>query len=423
MYLAKEKPIFFGIKAGFEDLTSLHNDWLKSFLYDNEDQTLLAHRGSFKTSTLAVAFALLIVLFPNKSILFFRKTDTDVTEIIVQTAKILKSEHFQLLVRLLYGVELVLIKETTSEIDTNLKTSSRGSSQLIGLGIGSSITGKHADIVVTDDIVNLKDRVSKAEREKTIAAYMELQNIKNRGGRFINTGTPWHKDDAISQMPNVTKYDVFSTGLVTEEEINSLKQVMTLSLFSANYELKHISDEEAIFAEPRYTEDIHLIYDGVAQIDAGYGGSDATAFTIMKRIGGRIIAFGKKYDKHVDDALPDIYYQHAKYRAGTIYNELNADKGYLIKQMNGDGKPTHGYHETTNKFIKIVSYLKKYWNQIEWIEGTDLEYINSILEYTENSSHDDCPDSAASLVRVLFDVEDEPIDVEDTINFFKGLGL
>ena len=52
-----------------------------------------------------------------------------------------------------------------------------------------------------------------------------------------------------------------------------------------------------------------------------------------------------------------------------------------------------------------------------------MEYINSILEYTENSSHDDCPDSAASLVRVLFDIEDEPIDVEDTINFFKGLGL
>lgn len=64
---------------------------------------------------------------------------------------------------------------------------------MLGIGIGGSLTGKHADIVITDDIVNLRDRMSAAERERTIAVYRELQNIKNRGGRIINTGTPWHK--------------------------------------------------------------------------------------------------------------------------------------------------------------------------------------------------------------------------------------
>lgn len=56
------------------------------------------------------------------------------------------------------------------------------------MGIYASLTGKHADIVITDDIVNIKDRVSRAEREKTKLQYQELQNVKNRGGRFINTG-------------------------------------------------------------------------------------------------------------------------------------------------------------------------------------------------------------------------------------------
>ena len=99
--LVKEQPIYFGLKAGFDDLTSLHNQWLKGFLFNNDDQTLLAHRGSFKTTTLATAFALIIVLWPNKSIFFLRKTDTDVMEIIVQTAKILESDEFRTLVKVL----------------------------------------------------------------------------------------------------------------------------------------------------------------------------------------------------------------------------------------------------------------------------------------------------------------------------------
>lgn len=183
--LIKTNPVIFGNLVGFTDLAELHNDWLKSFLFEKDDQTLLAHRGSFKTTTLAIAIALLMILFPNKNIIFLRKTDTDVVEIILQVAKVLSSKYFKTLVFALYGVELVLLKETTTEIDTNLKTSTRGTSQLLGMGIYASLTGKHADIVITDDIVNIKDRVSRAEREKTKLQYQELQNVKNRGGRFI----------------------------------------------------------------------------------------------------------------------------------------------------------------------------------------------------------------------------------------------
>ena len=52
-----------------------------------------------------------------------------------------------------------------------------------------------------------------------------------------------------------------------------------------------------------------------------------------------------------------------------------------------------------NKYIKISSYLKAYWNKIEWLEDTDPDYMNEILDYTENAEHDDSPDSAASMIR------------------------
>lgn len=43
------EPYKIGHWVGFKDLTTLHNEWLRSFLYADEDQTLLAHRGSYKT--------------------------------------------------------------------------------------------------------------------------------------------------------------------------------------------------------------------------------------------------------------------------------------------------------------------------------------------------------------------------------------
>lgn len=396
------EPYKIGHWVGFKDLTTLHNEWLRSFLYADEDQTLLAHRGSYKTTDLSLFLAIHTVIKPNENVMFFRKTDDDVTEVITQSQKILKSGAMSHIVQVLYGAGLDLLKENTSEIHTNLCTSTKGISQVVGLGIGTSITGKHADIVITDDIVNLKDRISRAEREKTKTQYMELQNIKNRGGRFINTGTPWHKEDAISLMQNVKRYDCYSTGLITRDKLEKLRSQMSDSLFAANYELKHIADKDAMFQNPQFVSDESLIYDGVAHIDAAYDGADGTAFTIFHKLpDGRIIGFGKRWDKHVDDCLTQISLLHKKYRAGTIENEDNADKGYLKKELKDIGLPVHGYHESMNKFVKISTYLRKNWGDIYWLEDTDPEYINEILDYSEYAEHDDSPDSAASLLRKM----------------------
>lgn len=396
------EPYKIGHWVGFKDLTTLHNEWLRSFLYADADQTLLAHRGSYKTTDLSLFLAIHTVIKPNENVMFLRKTDDDVTEVLTQSQKILKSGAMQSVVRDLYGTELELIKENNSEIHTNLSTSTKGVSQVVGLGIGTSITGKHADIVVTDDIVNLKDRISKAERERTKIQYMELQNICNRGGRFINTGTPWHKEDAISIMPNVRKYDCYSTGLIKRDKLEELRQSMSDSLFAANYELKHIADKDAMFKEPKFTKEKELIYNGVAHIDAAYDGADGTAYTIFHKISdGRIVGFGKRWDKHVDDCLSEIGVYHKMFRAGSISCEKNADKGYLAKELRGLGYSVNPYDESMNKFVKISTYLRSNWKNIIWLEDTDPEYINEILDYSEHAEHDDSPDSAASLLRKM----------------------
>ena len=56
--LLENDPVVVGRAIGFKDLTDLHNEWLKEWLYGYGDTTTQAHRGSYKTSDLAVFLAL-----------------------------------------------------------------------------------------------------------------------------------------------------------------------------------------------------------------------------------------------------------------------------------------------------------------------------------------------------------------------------
>ena len=174
---------------------------------------------------------------------------------------------------------------------------------------------------------------------------------------------------------------------------------MSPSLFSANYELKHIADENALFSNAQFTKDLPT--DGICHIDAGYGGEDATAFTVLAVKDGKYIKYGRKYQSHVDDCIDSILRLKAKYRAGTTWCEKNADKGYLAKELKGRGDLANTYHEKMNKHIKISTYLKENWGRVYFTEDTDPEYIAEVLDYNEHAPHDDCPDSLASAIRQM----------------------
>lgn len=357
-----------------------------------------------------------MILHPNYRILFCRKTDEDVKEIIDQVRKILQMPQTQYLVQVIYGVNLKLLTDNATEISTNLVTDTRGTSQLVGMGIGGSITGKHFERIFTDDIINVKDRKSKAERERTKLIYQELLNIVNAGGRIINTGTPWHPEDAFSLMPAPEKWDCYSTGILSPEEIEEKRRSMAPSLFAANYELVHIAAEDALFkTAPVYITEQEakeklkrddakpeeLLRDGIAHIDAAYGGEDYTAFTCGRRRGDTLYLYGKLWHGHVDTVLEYCIAEAQRLMCGPFYCEKNGDKGYLAREIIKRGAGAQPYTEKENKYIKISTFLRKWWGNIQWLEGTDQEYIQQIMGYTEDAEHDDSPDSASCVCRLL----------------------
>ena len=366
-----------------------------------EDKTLQAHRGSYKTTCVSVALSLIVVLLPNCKTLFMRKTDNDIKEVISQVKKILQSQQMRYFVQCIYGCDLKLTTATANEISTNLSTDIRGTSQLVGLGMGGSLTGKHFDRIFTDDIVNVQDRISKAERDRTKLIYQELRNIINRGGRIFNTGTPWHRDDAFSLMPNPEIYDCYSTGLMSATDISAIKEKMTASLFAANYEMRHIAAEDVIFDSPQTGADPSLVEQGECHIDAAFYGEDYTAFTIMKKHGEKYYVYGRCWRKHVEDCYSTMIQDYERFMCRRVSIETNADKGMVGKELRNMGLRVSLYAEKMNKYLKIVTYLKTIWKDVVFVQGTDAEYINQICDFNENCEHDDAADSCASLARIL----------------------
>lgn len=396
-----EHPAEFGRLIGFTKLTDkLHEPWIMDMAFGDKDATIQGHRGSYKTTCLEVALAYIIILLRDKNVIFLRKTDNDVTEVINAVKNILLHPLTQAMYKALTDTELRLTKSTSTQITTSGYMKPGGTPQLLGIGLGGSLTGKHADIVITDDIVNRLDRQSKAERESTKLIYMELQNIKNPGGRIFNSGTPWHKEDAFTLMPPPKKFSCYQTGMLTKEQIEDLKQKMAPSLFAANYELQHIASEGALFTTARpITAKPEILRDGISHVDAAYNGEDYTAFTCASKIKGTLFIYGRIWRCHVDTVLDRIVADAQRLKCAPIHCEDNGDKGFVGYQIREKGYAAYVYTESQNKYIKISTYLRKWWNNIIFVEGTDPEYINQILDYTDSAEHDDAPDSAACIAR------------------------
>ena len=404
--LIYDNPQMIGVDIGFKDLKPIHGEWIREMVWGEGDYTLMAHRAAYKSSCLSVAISLMMVLYPTQNIIFLRKADNDVSEMIRMVTKILKSPIMNDLCVVLHGVNLSMTEEANDHISTNLWTSPMGASQLLGIGLKSSITGKHSEIVITDDICNVTDRISKAERDRTKLQYQELQNIRNRGGRIINLGTKWHKDDVFTLMDNIHIYDYHRTGLISDEQLQKIKDSMTASLFACNYELRIVAAEDVIFDSPQTGADPALVEQGECHIDAAYGGEDYTAFTICRKKDGKYYVYGRCWRKHIDDVQDDIIKLRQSFNAGRIHCENNGDKGYLGKALRQKGERVNIYHESMNKYLKITSYLKAEWRNVVFVTGTDKEYIDQICDYNENAEHDDCPDSLASLIRKLWNRND-----------------
>ena len=258
---------------------------------------------------------------------------------------------------------------------------------------GSSIKYCYGDEVAdwSEDVFNLlKSRLDKSYSlfDGTFNPKDPLHWLK----QFIDSDADvYYQTYSIDDNPFLDP--VFVSELKKEYAGTVLYDRYILGLWAAS--------EGALFTVyPQYTDDETLLYNGIAHIDAAFGGADSTAFTCARRDGDKLYMFGKLRGQHIDTLMGSFADDTHRLRCSPIYLEKNADKGFVGKEFMRMGEQVRVYDETQNKFFKIATYLRKWWPNIVFLRGTDKKYIEQIMAYNEAAEHDDAPDSAACICRI-----------------------
>ena len=411
--IAAAQPHKIGWLLGFDKLNPLHSKWINYIWESDGHRALQAFRGGYKTTSIVLVGAIRWMLFhPNDRILLTRKSFKAAAEVIKAISKAMQTTEIQELFKQAHGRYPKTRVDREGNLTYAFKTKNTVEGNITGMGIDQGITGYHFDKIINDDIITLRDRISRAERERTVEMVREIAtNIIDPGKGSSWTGTPWHNDDAwkaIRKFTRIAQYPISRYNFLGSDVIEKKKRTTTPYLFAANYDLVLNKDESLLFSDPIWPcKWDYSVRGAVAQLDTAFDGDHFCAFTIMaptrKENGQQIYqAVGYTFLGHIRDFEPRIELLCKKYHVKHIHVEKNADQGESAKRLQARGINAKPYGEGMNKHVKIGTYLYPVWPYIEWSEDTDEEYLIQVKEYKEGITPDDAPDSAASLIKQEF---------------------
>jgi hypothetical protein len=395
-------PHILGHYLGYTDLTEIHSDWIRYMWRDAVDRTIMAHRGSYKTTAVVVVGAIWRTLFkPDERILICREEYGNACATLGEITKHYQSAKMSALYEMVYGEPLTITQCKADSITLGVKQSVTKEGNIEAIGLGGSSTGRHYDRIITDDIVTMNDRYSKAKREETKRYVQELQNIVNPSGAICHSCTTWHPEDATATMPEIKRYPVGTITIkgLTTEKLEQKRKSMTPSMYAANYELRHIADTDRLFPDP-----VFVPWDGretIAYLDPAYSGKDTTAITIAGYNGKDILVKGYAWRRSVTELYATIAKHCIDNRCGKLVVERNADKGMSEAEMRKHFMYVTGCDEREPKVAKIDQYAKSNYGIIKFCEGIDKDYMQQINDYAHGIEPDDAPDSLAGAIREL----------------------
>jgi hypothetical protein len=247
----------------------------------------------------------------------------------------------------------------------------------------------------------------------------ELINVAKPDAKLIFLGTAWSPLDAWGWIERAVKYrggsirkypaSSYWTQLFDAELLEDKRNNLSPVLYACNYELTYIKDDSLLFKDPHYgpfdpeSWRTHPVF---MHVDAAFGGSDFTAFTVYCN---RHV-LGKAYRKHVKECYRAIADLYREYHCRYILVESNADKGYVAADLRSLGLTAREYHESENKQVKIETYVYGVWGELVFDEKTNGEYMEQVLFYDGKTGFDDAIDSLSCCCRN--DPKDEAVSEE-----------
>ena len=126
----------------------------------------MPHRGSYKTTALIIVGSIWYLLFinPHDTIGTFRKSDPEAQKIGKTVREHFESCEILAITKYIYGTKIKTLKTSNwsnSSITLSLSNHKSPEGNFEARGTQGSVTGSHYNVVLPDDIITLKDRISK----------------------------------------------------------------------------------------------------------------------------------------------------------------------------------------------------------------------------------------------------------------------
>jgi len=168
-------------------------------------------------------------------------------------------------------------------------------------GIGAGSTGARADLLICDDVVDVRALHNGGER-KRVADYFEnnLMSLLEPDGRFWGLFTPWHGDDLNARLKKNGSFALFRRPIGDDfapvwpekwnaERLRARKVEIGTASFARGYRLIPIAEEDTpiraewvkFWSEPRAYDRVVLAVDPAVSVRAN---SDASALVVIGEI-------------------------------------------------------------------------------------------------------------------------------------------
>ena len=293
-------------------------------------------------------------------------------------------------------------------------------------GIGAASTGTRADLLICDDVVDVKALFSKVQRDRVAEEFTNnLFNLLEPTGRFWGLSTPWHAEDLNARLKRNPSYSLFRKAIGADlepvwpekwpsETLALRRAEVGESSFTRGYRLLPISESE-IAIPPKWIQfwnderergafdRVILSVDPAVSTKAS---ADATGLVVLGKLGTEIrvlAANAQRVPTHQLMAILDSL--DRRWQPDVILFETNAAfegiKDLFLRQADF-GPRLHGVKQRTGKAGRVGVFAVPVQNGTVRLKGTagivdagQQELFDEMTTFPFGS-HDDLLDATAT---------------------------
>jgi predicted phage terminase large subunit-like protein len=364
--LLEFSPAYFIQKIWGFRVDSVHGQML-DFLINERRGLLLCPRGHGKSKINQSLISHYILNNPNERVILVSESDAKAQSFLRGIKMILESSP---LIKEIYG-DVRGDRWTDHEITIKGRTVNHSEPSLMCVGSNSgSVTGRHCEWLVIDDLISYTSTRSELLRDRTREWYLtSLLPVLMSGGKISVCGTRYHNQDIYSNMIEELKYKTLILPAITLENKALIPWLVPLkdytdknNVFIEGLETIRENLGSVIFAT-QYQNDVSLINkDNIIQSDyiQYYNGIEWNDNKLYINNMGSSIKIGKII-MGVDPAISEK--EKADFTAMVVIGKGSDGNFYVLDTLNK--------HLTFNKQIESVKYLAGKWQ----INQTNIEQV------------------------------------------------